>query len=78
MKEWEKPELQNLALESTKEGVQPYFWWPYSSECENPANTGPGFEECPLKCRPCKYYGIPAGGKRKECCAPIKTQGTIS
>lgn len=78
MKEWKKPELQNLALGLTKEDAQPYYWHPRYKECSDPANTGSGYQMCKYHSRPCKYFGILGGGAIAECSAPTKTQGTIS
>lgn len=64
MKEWKKPEIQNLTLQATKEeGVESYFYWPWSPACDDAANnTG---KVCPKVHKPCKYYCD------KKCTAPV-------
>ena len=37
------------------------FYWPWTPECDDPANTGEGYQMCTHLNRPCKYFGIFAG-----------------
>lgn len=69
-KSWNNPKLKNLSLDATKEGAEPYYFDPRYPECNDPANTGDGYQVCKYHDRPCKYYGIFAGGKLFECNAP--------
>ena len=63
MKEWKKPEIQNLTLQATKEEeAQPYFYFPWVPACSDSANYSG--DDCPKFWRPCKYY------KCGECTAP--------
>ena len=66
MKKWENPELENLSINKTnEEGVEPYYYWPWSPACDDAANYAG--DECPRVRRPCKYY------KCGECTAPVTT-----
>lgn len=70
-KQWKLPKINNLEVSKTQEeSIEPFFFWPGYPECSDPANTGEGYQKCTKKWRPCKYYGIPAGGCIAECNAP--------
>ena len=68
-KEWKKPEIKKMNLQETKSGDNK-FYWPWTPECDDPANTGEGYQMCKYLNRPCKYFGIFAGGSIAECNAP--------
>ena len=68
-KEWKKPEIKKMNLQETKSGDNK-FYWPLTPECDDPANTGEGYQMCKYLNRPCKYFGIFAGGSIAECNAP--------
>lgn len=72
-REWKNPELKNLNLQATNEGVEPYYWHPRYPECQDSANTGEGYQMCTDHGRPCKYFGILGGGSYlAECNAPSR------
>ena len=77
-KNWNNPELKNLSVENTNEGAEPLWYSPNYPECEDPANTGDGYQECKYKDRPCKYFGVFAGGCIAECNAPSNKPGQTS
>lgn len=73
-KTWNDPKLQNLGLCKTCTAT-PYYFDPRYPECDDPANTGSGYQICTYHGRPCKYFGVLGGGSfLAECSAPSKTE----
>lgn len=74
-KQWNLPKINNLEVNKTQDdSIQPFYWNPKYSECSDPTNTGEGYEMCNKWSRPCKYFGVLAGGGAGECNAPSAKQ----